>query len=62
MFDKMNPNLSGDFQANLKRYVDQAIVKFTKNGGQWTTDHELMLHTMLGERFAMANAIKYANE
>jgi hypothetical protein len=62
IFDKTNINLSGDFQANLKRYIDQAISKFTRNGGKWTTDHELMLHTILGERFAMANAIKYANE
>jgi hypothetical protein len=62
LFDKVNLNLSGDFQSNLQKYVDQAIVKFTQNGGQWTNDHQLMLHTVLGERFAMANAIKYANE
>jgi len=62
LFDKTNINLSGDFQSNLKRYVEQAIAKFTKAGGKWSTDHELMLHTMLGERFAMATAIKYANE
>jgi hypothetical protein len=62
LFDKANINLSGDFQSNLKRYVEQAIAKFTKSGGKWSTDHELMLHTMLGERFAMASAIKYANE
>jgi hypothetical protein len=62
LFDKTNVRLSGDFQSNLKKYVDEAIVKFTRNGGQWTTDHELMLHTVLGERFAMASAIKYANE
>lgn len=61
-YDKSNVNLSADFQANLKRYTEDAIRRFTKNGGKWTTDHELMLHTVLAERFAMANAIKYANE
>ena len=62
LFDKANVGLSGDFQSNLKKYVETAIARFTKNGGKWTTDHELMLHTVLGERFAMASAIKYANE
>jgi len=62
LFDKVNVGLSGDFQSNLKKYVETAIARFTKNGGRWTTDHEIMLHTVLGERFAMASAIKYANE
>jgi len=62
LFDKQNVNLSGDFQANLKKYTEEAIRRFTKNGGKWSTDHELMLHTVLSERFAMANTIKYANE
>ena len=54
--------MSGDFKANLQKYTEDAIRKFTKNGGQWTRDHELMLHTVLTERFAMASTIKYANE
>jgi hypothetical protein len=62
VFDKQNVNLSGDFQANLKKYTEEAIRRFTKNGGKWTTDHEVMLNTVLAERFAMASAIKYANE
>lgn len=62
LYDKANVNLSADFQANLKRYTEDAIRRFTKNGGRWTTDHEVMLNTVLAERFAMANAIKYANE
>lgn len=37
--DKANVNLSGDFQSNLKRYTEEAIRRFTKNGGKWTTDH-----------------------
>lgn len=55
-------NISGDFKANLQKYTEEAIFKFTKNGGQWTRDHEFMLHTVLGERFAMASTIKFANE
>lgn len=30
-------------------------------GGSWTNDHELMLNTILEERFAMANLVKQAN-
>jgi hypothetical protein len=30
-------------------------------GGSWTGDHELMLNTVLEERFAMANLVKQAN-
>lgn len=30
-------------------------------GGNWTNDHELMLNTILEERFAMANLVKQAN-
>jgi hypothetical protein len=30
-------------------------------GGSWTYDHELMLNTILEERFAMANLVKQAN-
>jgi hypothetical protein len=35
--------------------------KFTKMGGNWTNDHELMLNTILEERFAMANLVRQAN-
>ena len=62
LYDRANVNLSSDFQANLKRYTEDAIRRFTKTGGKWTTDHEVMLNTVLAERFAMASAIKYANE
>ena len=62
LYDRSNVNLSSDFQANLKKYTEDAIRRFTKSGGKWTTDHEVMLNTVLAERFAMASAIKYANE
>lgn len=60
--DGRGGNLSGDFKANLQKYTDDAIRRFTKNGGEWTRDHEFMLHTVLSERFAMASTIKFANE
>lgn len=61
LYDKQTISISSDFQANLNKYTEEAIRKFTKNGGQWTSDHELMLNTVLSERFAMANAVKQAN-
>ena len=39
LYDKQNVNLSGDFQSNLKKYTEEAIRRFTKSGGKWTTDH-----------------------
>ena len=30
-------------------------------GGNWAHSHELMLSTILAERFAMANLVKQAN-
>ena len=61
LYDKQSVSISADFEANLKRYTDEAIRKFTNQGGQWTGDHEIMLNTVLSERFAMANAVKHAN-
>ncbi len=45
----------------MKEYTQTAIAKFKKIGGLWTNDHELMLNTVLEERFAMANLVKHAN-
>ena len=61
LYDKQSVSIAADFEANLKRYTDEAIRKFTNQGGSWTTDHEMMLNTVLTERFAMANAVKHAN-
>ena len=54
-------NLSGDFAAGLRAYTDGAMKKFSALGGNWARDHELMLYTILQERFTMANLIKNAN-
>lgn len=54
-------NLNEDIQGLLTSYTDQVIRKFTSIDGSWTTDHELILSTVLNERFALANIIKEAN-
>lgn len=61
LYDKQNLKVSGSFTQNLKEYTQTAISKFTQMGGNWSYDHELMLNTILEERFAMANLVKQAN-
>lgn len=51
-------NLNEDIQALLTSYTETVIRKFTSIDGSWTTDHELILSTVLAERFALANLIK----
>lgn len=53
--------LSSELAGALKTYTDGALKKFNALGGSWTRDHELMLNTILQERFTMANIIKNAN-
>lgn len=54
-------NLSEELAAQLRSYTDSMYRKFTNIGGQWTGDHELMLSTILQERFTLANLIRNAN-
>lgn len=61
LYDKQNLKSAGDFSQSLKEYTQSAVAKFTQMGGNWTYDHELMLNTILEERFAMANLVKQAN-
>lgn len=61
LYDQQNVAVSSGFTENLKQYTQSAISKFTQMGGNWTNDHELMLNTILEERFAMANLVKQAN-
>lgn len=61
LYDQQKVSVSSEFNTSLKEYTTSAISKFTKMGGSWTTDHELMLNTILEERFAMANLVKNAN-
>lgn len=50
-----------DLTASLGTYTQQAIGKLQNLGGNWTSDHELMLLTILEERFAIGNLVKQAN-
>ena len=61
LYDKQNVSVSSDFDHSLKDYTRSAVSKLQGMGGQWTTDHELMLNTVLEERFAMANLVRQAN-
>jgi len=54
-------NLSEELASQLRSYTDSMYRKFTNIGGSWTTDHELMLSTILQERFTLANLIRNAN-
>ena len=56
-----NANFGGDFNTNLKSYKDGQWAKLKSIGSNWTGDHELMINTILEERFTMANMIKQAN-
>lgn len=61
LYDKQNLRNTTSFTKNLKEYTQTAVSKFTQMGGNWSYDHELMLNTILEERFAMANLVKQAN-
>ncbi len=61
LYDQQTMKVSASFSQSLKEYTQTAISKFTQMGGNWTNDHELMLNTILEERFAMANLVKHAN-
>lgn len=61
LYDQPGFNAGGNFQDGLNNYTKEAIAKLNALGGNWTSDHELMLTTILQERFAMANLVKQAN-
>lgn len=54
-------NLGEDISGQLKAYRESLYSHFLSLGKVWTTDHELMINTVLEERFSMANMIKHAN-
>lgn len=63
-FDKNNADikiLNKDLNTQLRSYKESQKNKLFSLGKTWTNDHELMLNTILEERFTMANVIKSAN-
>lgn len=53
--------LGEDLNAQLKSYKESSYSKLLSFGKTWSTDHELMVNTVLQERFNMANMIRHAN-
>ena len=48
-------------QSQLKSYKQEQKSKMLSLGTSWTKDHDLMLNTILDEKFSMANTLKFAN-
>lgn len=55
-------NINADLQSSLRKFNDTMGVKFNALGSNWSNSHELMLSTILQERFVLGNLIKSANE
>ena len=53
--------INKDLNTQLRSYKESQKSKLFSLGKTWTQDHELMLNTILEERFTMANVIKKAN-
>ena len=53
--------LNKDLNTQLRSYKESQRSKLFSLGKTWTQDHELILNTILEERFTMANVIKKAN-
>jgi hypothetical protein len=54
-------NLNEDLNSQLRSYKESQYTKLLALGNTWSTDHELIVSTILEERFTMANMIKQAN-
>ena len=54
-------NAGGNLQESLANYTKETLNKLNSLGGDWTHSHEVMLSTILAERFTMANLVKQAN-
>lgn len=52
---------NADFTKRLKDYTAATTAKLQSLGGGWTSDNELILYTILQDRFTMANIITQAN-
>jgi hypothetical protein len=56
-----NGPLSEELNAQLRSYKESQYNKLSSLGKSWTGDHEVIVNTILEERFAMANMVKHAN-
>lgn len=60
-FDKVKAPVAADFTNSLRDYTQKSVAKLQNLGGNWTNDHELMIYTILQERFSIANLVLQAN-
>jgi hypothetical protein len=51
----------GDFGNTLNVYTTNALANLKNNNGGWNSEHELLLNTLLKERFALANLLRRSN-
>jgi hypothetical protein len=56
-----NGKLSGEFNNQLRSYKESQYNKLFTLGKTWTNDHDLIINTILEERFTLANTVKNAN-
>lgn len=52
---------AGNFQDLLNQYTKENASRFNSLGANWANDHQLIIYTVLQERFAMADLIRQAN-
>jgi hypothetical protein len=50
-----------DLNAQLRSYKETQYNKLFSLGKSWTNDHDIIVNTILEERFAMANMVRHAN-
>ena len=51
-----------DFGNTLTAYTTSALSKLKTSNGTWTNEHEILLSTILKERFALANLLRRSNQ
>ena len=60
-YDGSSGKLDEDLSKQMLSYRESIQNNLLKYGKQWGTDHELILSTVLQERFTLANLLKHAN-
>ena len=53
--------LNNELSAQLRSYKESQYNKLFSLGKTWTNDHDMIVNTILEERFTMANMVKQAN-
>ncbi len=56
-----SPQVGDALSKELNSYKQTVFNKLLDYSKSWSSDHEIMFNTILEEKFAMANTVKYAN-